>query len=294
MTQPLVTVGISMVREDFSEIELAIRSIYAQTVEDWELVVFLDGSPSEYLDRFQRIDDRRVTIHRNERSQGLAANLNRLAHVANGKYIAIIAADDLWTPDRLEVQLRRLEQDDAPDVLAAQMIVISDNLTIEGAQKRAMIPESPRGWVVGTPLSHATAMAKTSWFRQHPYDEALIRAQDRAFWIEAHQGSRIEILDDYVYYYRVPRPAKYRKYAWSSKYARQVIWRYGRKICSTREVIGIYVTSIAKQAVVALSTLVGGSSRLYYRRIDQLSRTEILHHGEILSNIQNTFVPGWD
>ncbi len=139
MSKYNVTVGIPMVREPLSQIELAVRSVYAQTFADWELVFFADGSPDEHIDLLRSIDDPRVRIIVNESSQGIASSLNRLADIADGKYIAILAADDMWTPQRLAIQVARLEEDDAPDVLAAQMVIISDDETVEGAQKPARI-----------------------------------------------------------------------------------------------------------------------------------------------------------
>ncbi|MDR2997032.1 MAG: glycosyltransferase family 2 protein [Microbacterium sp.] len=293
MPGPLVTIGIPLVNEDMAEIRLAVRSVYAQSLPDWELVFFCDGSSAERVRMLEGIDDPRVSIIVNETSQGIASSLNRLADMATGKYIAILAADDMWTPDRLEKQIARMEEADAPDVLAAQMVVISDSVTVEGAQKPARVPNSSRGWVEGTPISHATAVARSGWFRDHPYDTRLIRAQDRAFWIRSHKGSRIEIMDEAVYFYRVPKPLSYRKYAWGSKYARQVIWRYGREVCSVPAVAVIYAKSLVKQAVVAAATLLGRSDRLYYRRIDPLTGPELEALRRDLEEISRTTVPGW-
>ncbi|NYD54592.1 glycosyltransferase involved in cell wall biosynthesis [Microbacterium pseudoresistens] len=268
--------------------------MYAQTFTDWEVVFFLDASPPDRVEHIKKIDDPRVSYVVNDTRRGIGSHLNRLASMARGEYIAILAADDAWTPDRLTVQLQRLTQEDAPDVLAGQMIIISDSKTVEGAQKAAHVPDDARGWVAGTPISHATAMARTAWFRDHPYDESLIRAQDRAFWIEAHVGSTIEILPDVVYYYRVPKPLSYKKYAWSSKYARRVIWKYGRRVLSTPQVMKIYAESVVKQAIVALTTIGGGSSKLYYRRVDPLTPEEIARHQRIIEEVGRTEVPGWD
>jgi glycosyltransferase involved in cell wall biosynthesis len=294
MAQPLVTIGLPLVNEPLADVELAVRSIYAQDVVDWELIIFCDGSSDEHVARLRAISDSRVSIVRNPSPRGIGSNLNRLAHMATGKYIAILASDDLWAPDRLTVQLARLEGHNPPDVLAGQMIVISDSTTVEGAQKPAVVPESPRGWVASTPISHATAMARTEWFRDHPYDESLIRAQDRAFWITAHNGTSIEILDNEIYYYRVPKPISYRKYARSMRYTRRVIWTYGRKLCTIRELLSIFIESAIKQAITAVLTVAGGASMLYYRRIDPLTEDARRRHEKILRTISGTPVPGWD
>lgn len=76
----------------------AVESVRAQTLENWELIVVDDGSPTMP----ELPSDQRIRLLANEDSQGPAAARNRgLADVA-GRYVAFLDDDDLWTPDRLE------------------------------------------------------------------------------------------------------------------------------------------------------------------------------------------------
>ena len=85
--------------------QIAIESVLAQTVKDFEFVVVDDGSVDgleEALRQYQR-DDSRIVILRNEVNCGLpAARLNEGILLAKGKYLACMFEDDLWTPDALE------------------------------------------------------------------------------------------------------------------------------------------------------------------------------------------------
>ena len=58
---------------------------------------------------------------RHERNRGLCATLNDALAVARGRYVAIIAADDHWEPEKLEHQVQLLDQH--PDAA----VVYSDN-----------------------------------------------------------------------------------------------------------------------------------------------------------------------
>lgn len=256
-TRPTFTIGIPMVNEPLAQIQLAIQSVFAQSLTDWELIFLCDASPDEHVTQLNTIEDIRARVIHFKQPGGIARSLNTLAREAKGRFIAILAADDAWPTDRLELQRARMDAPNPPDVLAGQMLVISDESSVEGMQRKAVLPRTTEGWVAGTPISHATAIATPEWFQQHPYDESLIRAQDRAFWITSHQNSTIEILDDFLYFYRVPKPIPYKKYAWSSKYARRVIWKYGPDVISHLKVIRILIESVLKQLATKVSTTFG-------------------------------------
>lgn len=291
--RPCFTIGIPLVNEPIRQIELAVRSIYAQSVTDWELILLCDETPPETVEHLKRITDPRVRVEAFAERGGIARSLNHLAKIANGRFIAILAADDAWPVKRLEVQQLRMLGPNPPDVLAGQMLIISDDFVVEGQQRKAVLPARSSGWVASTPISHATAIATVGWFREHPYDEKLLRAQDRAFWITSHKNSTIEIMDDIVYYYRVARPLNYRKYAMSSKYTRQAIRRHGPLVASRAEVLRIYFASILKQMAMLLSVTVGGTEVLYRRRIEPISDDLRRRTIAELRDIAVKEVPGW-
>ena len=61
MSQPLVTVGIPFYNNQDTLLN-AIRSVFAQTFEDWELLLVDDGSVDSSLDIARSIDDPRVRV----------------------------------------------------------------------------------------------------------------------------------------------------------------------------------------------------------------------------------------
>ncbi len=86
-----------------------IESVQNQTFSNFELIVINDGSKDRTLDLLQTIKDERLKIFSYENG-GVAIARNRGLSHATGDFIAFIDADDLWTPDKLELQLAALQK----------------------------------------------------------------------------------------------------------------------------------------------------------------------------------------
>jgi GT2 family glycosyltransferase len=86
-----------------------IKSVQQQTFSDFEIIVINDGSIDLTLELLQKIADQRLKIFSYDNG-GVAIARNRGISHAGGEFIAFLDADDLWTPDKLELQLRALQQ----------------------------------------------------------------------------------------------------------------------------------------------------------------------------------------
>ncbi len=106
---PLISIIIPVYNGE-STIQETICSIWAQTFQDYELIVVNDGSTDSTLSILQTYTDPRLRVI-STTNQGLAATRNVGIKHALGKYISFIDADDLWTPDKLESQLDALLKD---------------------------------------------------------------------------------------------------------------------------------------------------------------------------------------
>lgn len=89
-----------------------IRSIQAQTYQSWELIISDDCS----TDNTQKViepylqEDSRIKYICNEMNSGAAITRNNAIKVAQGKWIAFLDSDDLWLPEKLEKQIRFMEE----------------------------------------------------------------------------------------------------------------------------------------------------------------------------------------
>jgi len=90
----------------------AIASVQAQSYSDWELLVINDASTdatTAVVESFAATDSRirAVTLNHN---QGVAAARNKGLELVEGQYLAFLDSDDLWLPQKLERQLKFMQE----------------------------------------------------------------------------------------------------------------------------------------------------------------------------------------
>ena len=85
-----------------SYIAKAIKSVLAQTFEDFELVIINDCSTDNSLEIAKGFSDIRIKIIEHQQNKGLSASRNTGINNTSAQYIAFLDADDIWKPDFLE------------------------------------------------------------------------------------------------------------------------------------------------------------------------------------------------
>lgn len=107
--KPLVSVVIP-VYNGREVIIPAIRSMLAQTWENVEIIVVDDKSTDGTAEIISTtFDDDRIRLIRHRQNQGAALARNSGIAVAKGDFIAFMDADDISVPERIEAQIRFLE-----------------------------------------------------------------------------------------------------------------------------------------------------------------------------------------
>lgn len=91
----------------------ALESILKQTFEDFEILLVNDGSTDNTEQWAKQLTDPRIRYIFQE-NQGLSAARNTGISEAQGQYIALLDADDMWEPTKLEQQVAYLER--RPDI----------------------------------------------------------------------------------------------------------------------------------------------------------------------------------
>lgn len=87
-----------------------IDSVIAQTFYDWEMLIIDDCSTDgsgEIINRYAEMDSR-IKCLKTECNSGVAGARNIGVGMALGRYIAYLDSDDIWTPDKLEIDLNTI------------------------------------------------------------------------------------------------------------------------------------------------------------------------------------------
>ncbi|HIK38766.1 MAG: glycosyltransferase [Geminocystis sp.] len=106
-------------------LEEAVESILAQSLPDFELIIINDGSTDKSLEILESLykKDSRIKLLNNVRNRGIVDCLNKGIKQARGKYIARMDADDIAIKERLERQLKFLENN--PEYVAVGCRVLA-------------------------------------------------------------------------------------------------------------------------------------------------------------------------
>ena len=92
-----------------SSLKRAVQSALSQTFQDFEIIVIDDAStepPKEIINSFK---DKRIKFIRHKLNRGGAAARNTGIRASKGEYIAFLDSDDEWLSDKLECQIKSLE-----------------------------------------------------------------------------------------------------------------------------------------------------------------------------------------
>ena len=93
-------------------VEDTIRSVQAQTYQNWEIIFMDDCSPDDTVRRVSvlREKDPRIKLFQNKSNSGAAVSRNNALREAKGRWIAFLDSDDIWEPEKLEKQVQFMEE----------------------------------------------------------------------------------------------------------------------------------------------------------------------------------------
>lgn len=188
---PRVSIIMS-VRNVSATLQASLDSIVHQTFTDWEFVICDDASDDatpDILARFrEEMGNDRVTLLANAENRKLAFSLNRCLDFARGEFIARMDGDDLSEPQRLEEQVRYLEQHPDIDVVGTAMRRFN-----EQGDGEVIYPASdtPDKWTLGrgsaSPFFHATILARRAAYDtvgNYTVSWRTERGQDLDLWFK--------------------------------------------------------------------------------------------------------------
>ena len=113
MQKNLISIIIPVYNSDKYLVE-TLDSVLKQTYTDWELLLIDDCSTDcsrEIIESYAEKDSR-IQVHLLEENSGAAVARNKGMELAKGEYVAFNDSDDLWFPEKLEIQLSFMKEHD--------------------------------------------------------------------------------------------------------------------------------------------------------------------------------------
>lgn len=189
-------------------IERTVASVKAQTYQKWELLLVDDRSADDSRQKIERLaaeDAERIRVLVQECNKGAAAARNAGLEAAKGRYIAFLDADDIWMPQKLELELAFLESKKAAFVFTAY------EFGDEAGEGTGKIVHVPSSLTYRQALSRTVIFTSTVLFDSEKIGRELIRmpqvkSEDSATWWKIlREGFTAYGLDQVLAVYRRPR-----------------------------------------------------------------------------------------
>lgn len=202
---------MSTYKEPIEYVQEAINSITNQTYRNIEFIIIVDAPDNKelinYLKKREEIDNR-IKISINEKNCGLPESLNRAIKLARGEYIARMDADDISEQDRLECELKFLQENNL-DLVGCNVRDIDENGKIinpSGTHYPIEDKEIKRHLKMNSAIPHPTWLATRELYIELGMYQLFPAAQDYDFLIRAAlAGKKLGNLKDNKLRYRINR-----------------------------------------------------------------------------------------
>lgn len=182
----------------------ALDSLYAQTYQDFKIILCDDGSKDDTLkiaeDNARQHEN--VIVIKNERNMGLNYTLNHCLKYADTEYVARMDGDDLSMPTRFEKEIKFLDEHPEYAIVSTPMVHFDENGEfMRGAVEEGEPHKSKFNY--GSPFCHAPCMVRTKAYKDvggYTVDERLLRMEDYNLWMKMYvAGYRGYNLPNYLY-----------------------------------------------------------------------------------------------
>ena len=187
-------------------LEEAVRSVFDQTLDDFEIIVVDDGSTDDTAQRAAAIRDPRFRYVYQE-NQGLSAARNTGIRASQSRYLSFLDSDDLFEPNKLELLVGALEDQPAAGLAAGQAVPIDSSGNPVGRMFDTPPSDDPAELLLGNPLHVGSVLLRKEWQeRVGFFDETLRSYEDWDMWLRlACAGCRFVWIPEPVSRYRFHR-----------------------------------------------------------------------------------------
>jgi len=209
---PLVSVVIpSYNHEKF--VSETIESVLGQDLDDLELIIVDDASTDASRQIIQKYaaEDARVHVILHETNCGISKTMNDGIAIAQGKFLASTASDDVWMKDKLSKQLAVLESNEDLVVWTEAEVIdesgrpvgstFSESGAVASAKKSGDVFHEMLNWRL--PLVGSTLIYKRANLGGILYDERLKYMNDIKIYLDLAANYEFHYIAEPLVQYRI-------------------------------------------------------------------------------------------
>lgn len=268
-----ISIGIPFFNAE-KYLEDAIKSVLAQTFKNWELILVDDGSTDRSLEIAQSFVDPRIRIISDGYNRRLPYRLNQIINEAKYDLIARMDADDLMAVDRLEKQVKVLNENPEIDLVVTSLYSIGNKNEILGKRIFSNHQMQPKEILQGlTNLLHPSLLARKAWCQRNPYQIDNCLAEDYELWLSAAIKNDFNylVMQEPLYFYREVENVKKEKMVRGYNTQIKVIKKYYKNTISDIDKNKIILKFQVKKIVVRILNFLNLMQVLQIRRITSVS-----------------------
>lgn len=201
-TKPLISVLMPAYNSELYIAE-AIKSILNQSYQNIELIIFDDGSTDNTRRVIESFSDSRIVKMLSDKNYGVVRARNEMIDRARGEYIALMDADDIADPLRLQKQLNSLEVGECDVCGSAQWVLDEATGKLKKSKDKFTDPDLRALLSVYCGLCNSAMMGKAEIFKRFKYDTSILTSEDYYLWVQmAAAGYRFLNLKERLITYR--------------------------------------------------------------------------------------------
>jgi glycosyltransferase involved in cell wall biosynthesis len=167
-------------------IKETLESVFAQTYRHFEIIVVNDGSPDMPALEEMLLPYRDRIVYLKQENRGLSGARNTGLRAATGSLVALLDADDIWTPDYLEEQTKYLREHPEYDLVYCNCRFFGESI-YDGKEYMDVCPsngEATSAAIISRRCHvFVSIMARTEVLKRFGFDESLRSCEDFDCWL---------------------------------------------------------------------------------------------------------------
>lgn len=182
----------------------AIESIYSQTYENWE-IIFLDNASVDNSALIAKTFDRRLRYFSTKKTIPLGGARSIAMKEAKGDYIAFLDCDDIYFPDKIKIQLEKMQDNEAILSYGSWVKINDDGHELKKYKLKEFYGNQLKSLLYKYKVNFQTLMIDRKFIHEKNinFNNKLKFAPDFELVMRIAYHSNIMTISDYLVKYRV-------------------------------------------------------------------------------------------